>query len=327
MSTFEDDFNALAGDTAVDEKPAEVQNETPAEEPREADLDAEPPIAPPSDAGEMQADAGGQQAPASGSDPAPVEAKPPRLEDVLALLPTDKADIYKALIEQAARDQHRLRSDDGRVAAMQKLYHESAARVSEAEARMRELEERAKQPMTKAEAADLKAEIADEQDTLQKEFPEIADAVNVRIEKLLKARLGDQPATKPAEPVAPKQPAPTDADPPEVANLAGQYAALGAAHPDWQQAVASPVYQSWKQAQGPEVQRLIESNAADDAIRVLDRFKLDLAAVRRRQELSRKTENRARLEQQVGVKGTPPRVTQAPDDFEAAFNFFAEKKR
>jgi predicted kinase len=58
----------------------------------------------------------------------------------------------------------------------------------------------------------------------------------------------------------------TEGDAPEVADLAQEYAALSAAHPDWQQATASPVYQSWKAAQSAETKRLIDSDIATERL-------------------------------------------------------------
>lgn len=314
-TSFEDDFNDLA---AINEPaPDRAAPGAALDDPQEANQDAEPLAE-----GEQQAE---PEAPTA--DPAPAEVKPPRLEDLLAFAPKDKADLYKAVIEQTAQDLHRLRSDDGRVTAMQRLYHEAKAAKDAADAKMKELEQRAAQPMTGAEKTQLAADIAEEQDAFSKEFPEFSDAVNVRFERLLKKHLPSAPpATQPAAaPQVGQQPAQTANDPVEVASLAKEYAALAAAHPDWQQATASPVYQSWKAAQSAETRRLIESESAADAIRVMDRFKSDLALSRRKQELEQKTESRTRLAQHVGVKGSPSRPTAVPDDFESAFNFYASK--
>lgn len=304
-TTFEEDFAALAGANETPPVPA-------TEEPQPAAQDAELPETAEEPAAEPVAE--------KPAEPPAEESRPPRLDDLLAFVPADKADAFKPLIEQAGKDLQRLRSDDGRVAAMQRLYHEAKANAAAVETRMRELEERSKQVTTTAESKQLAEDIKDEQDSFAKEFPEFSEAVNVRFEKLLKKHL---PAPPPAAPVQePTQQAQHDT---EVDALASQYAALSAAHGDWQQVIVSPVYQSWKAAQSAETQRLINSSDAQDAIRVLDRFKLDVAAMRRKQDLD-KGEARKRLEQNVGVKGQPSRPTAVPDDFESAFNFYANKR-
>lgn len=273
--SFEDDFNDLM---TVDQPADNAEPAQPAEVPQEANQDAEAMAeAPPEPAAAAPAEPA-KDAPAA--DP----AKPPTFEDLLAALPPEQAAKFKPLVEATSKDMHRLRSDAGRVSALQHLYHESKAKadaaqakIEQAEARARELEARAAQPMTRAEKADLD----DDKDRFAKEFPEFSEAVNLRVEALLKKYLGQQPTPPgpaPQEPDA-RQQSPQKQDQDEVETLTVQYAALDAAHPDWQEAVESRVYQSWKQAQGPAVQRLIDSDHADDAIRVLDRFKIGRAHV------------------------------------------------
>lgn len=318
--SFDDAFTEFAGSSS---EPADEPVEQAAEAAQDAEPIAEAPAADP--------------APAA---PAAEPAKPPTWEELLAALPADKAERYKPLVEQTAKDMHRLRSDAGRVSAMQHLYHEAKAkaeeaskRAEEAERQRKELEARAAQPMTKAEKAELDAD----KDKFAEEFPEFSDAVNIRINNLLNKRLGSQqtpqPPVAPAAQVMQHQSASQQvaqavpAADTRVDGLAQEYAALDAAHPDWRQASSSPVFQQWKAAQGPDVQRMLGSDYAGDAIRVLDRFKSDLAVARKQQELAKQVENRKRLEQNVSIKGTPSRPAAIPDDFEAAFNFYAAKKR
>lgn len=307
--SFEDDFNDLM---AINDPAPEAEDE-----PQEATQDAEPLAEAP---------------PSAEPQPAPAPAaEPSSLDEILVELPPERAAAFQGLVQKT---QHQLRSDSGRMAAMQKLYHEAkqqaAAKEAEANAaaqRIKELEERAKQPMTKAEAEQVASDLDVAKDDFEKEFPEFSNAVNVRIETGLKKLLSQlqPPASQPApQPQQDRQP-PSEAATPEIDALTSQYAALEAAHPDWRQAVSSPTYRAWKEVQTPEVQRLIESNDASDAIRVIDRFKTDLAIVRRRAETVRKDVNRQRLEQNVGIKGGAPRPSAIPDDFESAFNYYAAK--
>lgn len=300
---------------------------------------AEPPL--PDDAADSAQDAPLAQthedssAPADAAAEPAAEDKPPTFDDLLAALPQGQAERYRPLLESASKEIHRLRSDAGRVSAMQHLYHEAKARAEseakraeEAEARRKDLESRAAQPMDKVERVAFDADA----DDFAKEFPEFSNAVNMRVENLLKKHLqqSQQPPVAPAaaqatpqgqQQVAQAAPA-ADA---RVEGLSQEYAALAAAHPDWQQASASPAFQSWKAAQGADVQRMLGSDYAGDAIRVLDRFKSDLAVSRRRQELTRHTENRRRLEQNVSIKGAPARPEAIPDEFEAAFDYYVRR--
>jgi hypothetical protein len=314
--SFDDAFNEFAGGTPADDPVA-------AEPEVEATQDAEP----------------AEPAQASAPDPEPAPAqqeKPPTLEELLSALPADKAERYKPLVEGVAKEMHRLRSDAGRVSAMQHLYHEQKARAeaeskraAEAEAKRAELEARAAQPMTKAQKAEFDAEA----DEFAKEFPEFSNAVNMRFENLLKKHLSQLQPPTPAAQVAqqvPQQAAQAAVQPADtrVDGLAQEYAALSAAHPDWQQASASPVFAQWKAQQAqrdPALARMLASDSAADAIRVLDRFKVDLSVARKQQEVAKQADNRKRLEQNVSIKGAPARPAAVPNEFEAAFNYYASK--
>lgn len=49
------------------------------------------------------------------------------------------------------------------------------------------------------------------------------------------------------------------------------------AHPGWEKTIATPKFNSWREAQPTSVQRLADSPNADDAILMLDLYKKDTA--------------------------------------------------
>lgn len=254
------------------------------------------------------------------------KARAPRLADLAALAPPEHAQAFKALIEATERDLQRLRSDDGRVSAYQHKYSEAMGRV---EALNAELQALKATPPSAANAK--KAEAAQEElDDIAREYPDLSDPLNMRIKRVLgemlpapKAETGQAPAAQPGTSAEPKA---AEADEADVTALAREFAALKAAHPDYQQAVQDAAFHQWLRQQPPTVIDLANSTRAIDAIYVMDQFKRHTAQVQEQAKAEQRAQNRKRLETNVGVSGTPARVSTAPDDYEAAFGFFAAQR-
>lgn len=56
------------------------------------------------------------------------------------------------------------------------------------------------------------------------------------------------------------------------------------AHPGWEKTIATPQFESWKQAQPTNIQRLAASQHADDAILMLDLYKKDTGAAQSKKD-------------------------------------------
>lgn len=252
--------------------------------------------------------------------------KPRRLEDLLNLLPESEREQFKPLVDTAVADQRKYKSDVGRAAAMQRLYETSLREAREAQAKVADLEAKLAAAPTAEKRDEIKAQIAEEQDTLARDYPELSEALTLRLKREL-AKVTPQDASPPATPPA-AQPAQDGPAPeqPELTALTAEYVSLAEKHPDWQEAVKAPWFANWFKSQPPGVQALLDSPRAQDAIWMLDEAKKQLAQARRRADAERSDKTRQRLEQHVGVRGAPVRVTAIPDDFEGAFEFFAKKR-
>lgn len=278
------------------------------------------------------------KAQAKPTEPAPApETKPaetlPRLEDLEALLPPDKASVYAPLLKTLQKDLQRLRSDEGRITAYQTRYEELRRRSAELEAELQRLKTAApaptqapaQAPAPAANTAQQQQDLQDEMDELAREYPELSGPLNLRIKRMVERLL--PPAAAPAAPAAGQTTADkgTPAEDPELTALVDGYAALAQRHPDYMQAVNSEEFKAWLPKQPVTVQRLMDSVDAEDASFVLDQFK---AAKRATQQVDAADKNgrNAELQKHVGVKGSPARVTPPADDFDAAFSYFARKK-
>jgi hypothetical protein len=319
----EDDFESHFAQFAAERIP----DETPADAKAQAELDS-PAHPNDEDAGKPATTAAAPSpapaAPAAAPAPAPTEPARPKLEDLLQFVPADKADTFKAIVTAATADLQRMRSDEGRVAAYQQRYGEAKSlaeaekkRADQLAADLAALQEKAKTATTAADRADVQEEL----DDLAKEFPELSTSVNLRIKQELAKLTPPAPAASQSE----HKPTP-NADDADTTALADQYAALVAAHPDYQQAVKTPAYAAWRERQPPTIRKLMASDDAQDAIYVLNLFKQDLAQATQRAADEQKAQGKQRLAENVGIKGTPARVTSTPDDFESAFGHYAAKR-
>lgn len=160
----------------------------------------------------------------------------------------------------------------------------------------------------------------------QQDFPDIAKALNARFEQLgrIEERV-NQRISSVEQSVQPMQ---------EQAHqqyLADQTRALEARHSDWQQVVNAPAFQEWLQQQPQWMQSQMESDNADDASALLDFYKAtsqqagsDDRATAEQAEREKRTQRLAQS-QTPQRRGVGPRQA-VPDEFEAAFNYYAKKR-
>lgn len=293
------------------------------EAPQVASQDAEPLATAPEQPAEEAADPKKDELPKD-EPPEPAD-KPITIEDLFSLVPQDKQESFKSVIQQ-------VRSDLGRVSALNKLYAEQRAQaeaaqkqVQEAQAAMADLQKKIEQAGTNP-TADQRKEIQEDADDLERQFPELAKAVTLRFKRLIREELptlAAGPAKTPEAAAEPKKQEPSSDK--AVDETASEYAALNAAHPDWQHWTNRQEFATWFKSQPQSMQELRASNKAKDAIVLLDAFKRDLSAARSAAEAERKEANRKRLEQNVEVRSAAPRISSPPNDFEAAFNWFASR--
>lgn len=214
------------------------------------------------------------------------------------------------------RDQlkHRIKSDEGRVNA----YQRQAMTVQQKlEALTKKVEDPANTEKERDAAKERLAQQANNStwEEFEEEFPEFAMALNERLgeidarEKAFEKRFGDleskvQPLTQQAQQSA----------------LQSEFAALEAAHPDYEEVSGSEEFSNWLEKQPVPVQQLINSNAASDAAYLLDNFKRDTGQDSDSRESQANQRNQARLQSNVAVTSKPrPRRPVADDDYESAF--------
>ena len=254
---------------------------------------------------EGTADVGEQTTNESDDDTTESEAVPETGNDPLAGLNESQRKFVEELQRKAEEAEHTAKSQIGRVSALTR--------------KLNELGQSKPQESNRLDAAPLPGDPDWEQ--FKDDFPGMATAVEKRlaaIEKSLTERVGQV-----AQPIHQMQ---------REQFMRSQFAALEAAHPDYQTVAGSNEFRSWLATQPSQVQQLITSEDASEASWLLSTYKSlagsptpqgqsDVVALREKRK--------AQLQQSAGVpaKGSGNQsIGGAPDDYEAAFQFFANRK-
>lgn len=226
------------------------------------------------------------------------EAVEPAEEEPTEQPPADPGDIA-AELEAARREaqewQHKYNSDLGRTNALQRQIQERDQRIAELE----------KIKQQKEEKLDV--------DAITKEFPEIPELV----------RRETQPLRQEIEQLrAEKQ-------------RAEETARLAQKHADWVEVVNSQEFAGWIGQQPDHVRAMMDSNSAAEADWLLSTFKTVTGYGKASEpdpepeavpELKQKRERQLQQAQTLPRRGARKTGDAPPeDDFEAAFNFFADK--
>lgn len=217
-------------------------------------------------------------------------------------------------LEKLRRDneqlQHRVRSDSGRLGALQR-------KINDLEGQL-----------TKGSETPSKEDISDAMTSPQKwseikdEYPELADG----LEEYIQARLGklDELSAK----VNQTEEKLTQT---EQENIRQQeISALAERHPDWQKIAPTSDFNQWLDQQPPAIQQMRHSENSSDAIWVLDQYKAERGKVK--PGPSKASELQQRRQKQLAASKETPSHRRSPTtvddtDFDAAFDYFARKQK
>lgn len=249
--------------------------------------------------------------------------------------PQDAIDRYNSQLAQTNRLQHQIDSDSGRVSAFQKKVNDLESTINEIKSGSNKA-----QP-TDEEITDAMAGDDAEWGAFKEDYPEVAAAIDKRFD----TQQGevDKKIETTLAPVIEKQEkdAATEA---ETAATAA-YGEVAKDFPTWQDAVKKQEYHDWFATQPPGVQNLGESADPADAstlIGLYDDYRVgqghptikakpdpepDPGVTTEADELAKRRAQQ--LQDGETIPSKSARVnpdTEAPDEFEAAFNAFAARK-
>lgn len=155
------------------------------------------------------------------------------------------------------------------------------------------------------------------------DFPDMARAVDARLEQdrqksaQLERELAELRSTvQPIQQQAQEQ------------HRMAQEDALAARHPDWQKVVAAPEFAEWLNQQPDSLQRLTDSEDAAEAAALLDMYRAQTGNAGPADSHNGTPDKR---QQRLAAAQAPQRrgrarPSQAPDDFDAAFDYYASKQ-
>ena len=319
----DDDPSASASDVIDDDTQAAAAA-APAPAPAEAPTPAPAPVV-------------AAPAPAAAAAPAPVVTAPAPAasaltdDELLALLPADKAEAARALLASGNDAKHRLASEIGRQAALQRLLAEQRDRSEALEAKLAAASTptdaaAAQAAVDAAQAAEKKTE-----DALSKEFPELSGPITMRIEQVVKGMLPprtEEPAAKPAPSPAPAASQAEEVDP--DIRYADEYTELFKVHPTWQADVQSANYDTWIKRQPAGVRAMGDSENVEDALWLLNQFKRSEAEAKanvRGDDPGKREELRGHVEPRRSAGPKVEGAATGGDTFENHFEGFAATRK
>lgn len=155
--------------------------------------------------------------------------------------------------------------------------------------------------------------------TLKEDYPDIAQGISALIEEKDARHAQEIQSLKQSlEPIQAQA---------KESFVAQQYQILAYEHPDYAEIAASPEFNKWVQTQPHNVMQMMESDNAADAAYLLRTYKNEMSpGLQATSELKQRREKQLRQAQNVPSRGGRSQQVMPPDDdFEAAFDYFADR--
>lgn len=232
-------------------------------------------------------------------DTAPAETPQPTVEQLMAELEQTRT---------LAQDfEHRFKSEVGRQAAYQR-------QVQELKTQLQALPQQASTATQQKKLSNRMAKIAED-------FPELAEVLQEELSEAISTVR--QELDQNLQPIRQRE---------QEAYYAREEQRVAEAYPNFADVVRSTQFHRWFAEQPEAVRSLAASPYAQDAIAVMDyftggaRFKQPQAVAPNPQVGEVQARRQAAMQRNVSVKNSAPApVTDAPDDYESAFNFYAKR--
>jgi hypothetical protein len=215
----------------------------------------------------------------------------------------DPASELAAAREELQKWQHKYNSDLGRQNAYQRQIQEKDQLIAQ---------------LQSAQSANPGV-VNKHWDTLKEDYPDIAQGISSLLEEKDARHAREIESLKNS--IAPIQAQAQESF------VSQQYQILAQEHPDYSQIAASPEFTQWVQTQPHNVQQMMESDNAADAAYLLRTYKNEMSpGLQATSELKQRREKQLRQAQNVPSRGGRSQQVMPPDDdFEAAFDYFADR--
>lgn len=244
------------------------------------------------------------------------EDTPLEIVDPVADIWANASEEQRAELEAVRRDraeiEHRYKSDEGRVSALQRKINDLEAMQHQA-------------PVVIPQATPMSEEGID---SFRQDYPDIADAVDKMVQsKMTTEREGFSQAMSQMQQQMNQAIQPFQ-ESEQQRYVDTQLQALESTHPDWREVAQSSGFMEWMNVQPETIRSMFNSDSAQDAAYLVGSFKQTLPrSPINEQTTSQQASNKQALNEAVTPRSrrTASTTTSAPDDYEAAFDYWVDK--
>ena len=219
----------------------------------------------------------------------------------------------EAVRRERAEIEHRYKSDEGRVSALQRKINDLEARQQPA-------------PVAISEAAPVSDEGID---SFREDYPDIANAVDKMVQsKMTTEREGFSQAMRQMQQQMDQAIQPFQ-ESEQKRFIDTQMQELESSHPDWREVAQSTDFIEWLNVQPDPVRAMFTSDSARDASYLVGSFKQTQPVLQEAETVEPSSNNQQALKQAVAPRSrrTAPVTNSVPDDYESAFDYWVDQAK
>ena len=245
------------------------------------------------------------------------EAEPAPTVDIWADATDEQRTAMEAVRRERAEIEHRYKSDEGRVSALQRKINDLEAIQHQA-------------PVVAPVVAPAQSPVSEEGiDSFREDYPDIANAVDKMVQsKMTTEREGFSQAMNQMQQQM-KQAIQPFQESEQKRFIDTQMQELESTHPDWRDVAQSTDFIEWLNVQPDPVRAMFTSDSAQDASYLVGSFKQTQPVVQEEQAVESSSNNRQALKQAVAPRSrrTAPVTNSIPEDYEAAFDYWVDRAK
>lgn len=245
------------------------------------------------------------------------EAEPAPTVDIWADATDEQRTAMEAVRRERAEIEHRYKSDEGRVSALQRKINDLEAIQHQA-------------PVVAPVVAPAQPPVSEEGiDSFREDYPDIANAVDKMVQsKMTTEREGFSQAMNQMQQQM-KQAIQPFQESEQKRFIDTQMQELESTHPDWRDVAQSTDFIEWLNVQPDPVRAMFTSDSAQDASYLVGSFKQTQPVVQEEQAVESSSNNRQALKQAVAPRSrrTAPVTNSIPEDYEAAFDYWVDRAK
>lgn len=242
-----------------------------------------------------------------------VGVEPVPTVDIWADATDEQRTAMEAVRRERAEIEHRYKSDEGRVSALQRKINDLEAIQHQA-------------PVV----APAQPPVSEEGiDSFREDYPDIANAVDKMVQsKMTTEREGFSQAMNQMQQQM-KQAIQPFQESEQKRFIDTQMQELESTHPDWRDVAQSTDFIEWLNVQPDPVRAMFTSDSARDASYLVGSFKQTQPVVQEEQAVESSSNNRQALKQAVAPRSrrTAPVTNSIPEDYEAAFDYWVDRAK